>query len=135
MPNLPAFPLRPELQERLDLSGQEFLARFLSLGSKRNPSNLVVLSELAQVLTLLGRYQEGLEVDLKLAALSPQDELVHYNLACSYSLLSRHSEALDALERSIDLGYNDLAHLLQDEDLMALDSEPRFHELTKRLGG
>ena len=126
--------ISPEFEERLATSGQEFLADFLRRGSRRNPGNLVALSALAQVLTQLGRIREGLEADQRLAALAPKDAMVHYNLACSLCLLERNQEALDALEKSIDLGYDDLPHMLQDEDLMGLNEERRFQELAKRLG-
>lgn len=126
--------LSPELEERLDLTGQEFLVDYLRLGSDRNPDNLVALAELAEVLTKLGRIEEGLDADLRLAALAPDDPMVLYNLACSLCLVGRLGESLDALERSVDLGYDDLAHMLQDEDLMGLNEEQRFQALAKRMG-
>lgn len=133
MSELPSLSLTPELEERLSGTGQQFLADFLSLGSQRDPSNLLALSELAQVLTQLGRIREGLDADLKLALLAPKDPLVHYNLACSLCLSGKKEDSLDALERCIELGYKDLGHLLQDEDLMDLNEEPRFQALAKRL--
>jgi len=134
MPELPPLSLTPEFEDRLSGTGQQFLAEFLLLGSRRDPSNLLALSELAQVLTQLGRIREGLEADLKLAALAPDDAMVHYNLACSLCLIGNKQESLDALERSVELGYDDLEHLLQDEDLMDLNEEPRFQALADRLG-
>ncbi len=134
MSELPPIHLSPALEERLAGTGQQFLADFLGLCTQRNPGHLPALAELAQVLTQLGRIEEGLVADQKLAQLAPEDELVHYNLACSLCLLGRHDEALDALERSVELGYSDLDHLLRDEDLVALGEEPRFQKLIKRLG-
>ena len=43
--------------------------------------------------------------------------VVHYNLACSYSLLGSVNKALKSLGKAIDLGYNDISHLENDSDL------------------
>ena len=49
-------------RERLDRIGQEFLADILTRETVRRPENLVALSELAHVLTRIGRFEDGLEV-------------------------------------------------------------------------
>lgn len=52
--------------------------------------------------------------------------LVSYNLACSLALAGRKGPALDALKRSIQAGFRDLAHLERDRDLDPLRGEPLF---------
>lgn len=128
-------PLQPtaHTRRRVSLLGQEFLAGFLRAESERHPGNVAALAELGHALTRLGRFQEGLEIDLKLVRLDPLNPVVHYNLACSLALQARVDEALDALERSAALGYDDGAFLERDEDLAALRDEPRFRELVRRL--
>ncbi|MFO1488405.1 MAG: hypothetical protein U1F65_08000 [Verrucomicrobiota bacterium] len=79
--------------------------------------------------TQRGRYEEGLLVDEKLAALEPQNPLVFYNLACSYSLTRQLDRAAQALEQAIDFGYRDFKWLSKDPDLRNL----RAHELYKPL--
>jgi tetratricopeptide (TPR) repeat protein len=127
------FPLEPRTLERLDRSGQEFLAEFFSREAARHPENLEALAELAHVLTRLGRLREGLAVDEELARLAPENPTVHYNLACSLALLGDPERALGELERAIGLGYDDLPHLLDDPDLAALREDPRFREMVLRL--
>ena len=78
-------------------------------------------------------YEKGLQIDQQLAKMRPDDALVHYNLACSYSLLNRIGEALDELEKAVDLGYNDYIHLRSDSDLDKIRGEARFKALVKRL--
>jgi tetratricopeptide (TPR) repeat protein len=129
-----AFTVSPDLQERLDRIGLEFLADFLGRASARHPDQIETLLELATTLTRLGRLEEGLAADQRLVRLVPEDPTVHYNLACSLALLGRTESALDALERSFALGYRDGAHLSSDPDLGALRDEPRFHALLERLG-
>ena len=129
------FPIPRPLRERLDRLGQEFLADFLERATARHPENAEALAELAGVLTRLGRLEEGLAADEKLVGLVPENPTVHYNLACSLALLGRRDSALDALERAIQLGYDDSEHLLEDEDLASLRDQARFQELVIRLGG
>jgi tetratricopeptide (TPR) repeat protein len=133
MASHPPFELEPRTLERLEQSGQEFLAEFFSREAARHPENLDALAELAHVLTRLGRLEEGLAVDEELARLAPENPTVHYNLACSLALLREPERALEALERAVGLGYDDLPHLLDDADLASLRKEPRFRELVTRL--
>ena len=98
------------------------------------PGYVDALMLLGEACTRKGLYAEGLEVDRRLSALRPGDPIVHYNLACSYSLTRRKKEALESLERSIEFGYRDLAHLAKDSDLAYLHGDRSFHRLVQRLG-
>ena len=128
-----AFP-GPEIRPALDALGLEFLAGILEVEVGRNPGNLAALAELGHVYTRSLRFEKGLDVDLELVRRCPQDPTAHYNLACSLSLLGRTGPALDSLERSVELGYEDLEHLLADEDLAGVRGESRFQSLARRLG-
>lgn len=128
-----ALSLPPDLEERLERLGQEFLVEFLGRALARHPDNFAALSELATLLTRLGRLEEGLAADERLVRLAPGDPTVHYNLACSLALLARSEDALDALERAVALGYRDTGHLLEDEDLASLRSTRRFQALLATL--
>lgn len=125
--------LDPELRQRLDRIGLDFLADFFSAQVERQPQHVDSLIDLGHVLTRLGRYDDGLRIDRQLAALLPDEPTVHYNLACSLALTGRADEALAALERCVDLGYDDPDFLRGDEDLAALRDDPRFVELLERL--
>ena len=63
----------------------------------------------------------------------PEDSLVHYNLACSYSLLEKIDPALTSLKKAIDLGYKDFLYMHRDPDLENLRRDKRFQELFKEL--
>lgn len=128
-------PLRLDrgLRGRLDRLGKEFLADILARETGRRPRNVPALAELAHVLTRLGRFEDGLRIDRRLVELEPNNPTIHYNLACSLCLLERPDEALDALEIAAELGYDDPVHLLEDEDLASLRSDPRFVELVRKL--
>jgi Flp pilus assembly protein TadD len=128
-----ALSLPPELEERIERLGLEFLAEILGRSLALHPDRVDVLAEYATLLTRLGRLTEGLEADRRLVALAPEDPTVHYNLACSLALVGDGSAALDALERAVELGYRDAEHLLVDEDLAALRETPRFVRLVREL--
>lgn len=103
-----------------------------------DPTCLEALQLLAQIYTQIGECQKGLEMDLRLSRLLPQDAVVHYNLACSHSLLGQLDEAFTAIYKSIELGYDEIPHMLSDPDLKNLREDHRFmefqHYLELRLG-
>jgi Flp pilus assembly protein TadD len=121
------------LRDRLDGIGQQFLVDFYEVVTKRQPENLEVFAELAQAHTRLGEFESGLALDRHLTRLLPEDPTVRYNLACSLALTERTLESLETLELSINLGYDDAAYLLKDEDLRSLRELPRFQEIVRRL--
>ena len=121
------------LCERLDHLGQEFLVGFYQVVTERQPENLEALAELAQAHTRLGQWERGLELDRRLVRILPEDPTIRYNLSCSLALTDRTLESLEALEAAIALGYDDVEYLLRDPDMSALQNEPRFVELVRRL--
>jgi Flp pilus assembly protein TadD len=123
----------PDLAARLDRIGLEFLADVLEIEVARRPENDEALGDLGHVLTRLGRNARALEVDRELVRRNPQDETVHYNLACSLALVGEIDAALDALERACTLGYDDADHAESDEDLAPLREHARFQALLARL--
>ena len=98
----------------------------------RGCDNPDVLRRQAELLSCSGEYSSALDLDRTLAARYPEDRVVHYNLACSLSMTGHHCEALKALERAIELGYADFAHIEADSDLDPVRDLPGFHELMGR---
>lgn len=114
---------------------EEFEVDFWEGVIESDPEYMDALSILGMLYTRRGEYERGLETDLRLARLAPLSPIIHYNLACSYSLLSRVSDALDALRQAIELGFSDFDHLEQDEDLEAVRMDPRYLDLISPLTG
>jgi len=121
------------LENRAERRGLEFLADFYGRELTRKPGSLAVLTDLGHVLTSLGRYEEGLEIDRELAHRSPDDSNVLYNLACSLALTGHADEAFRTLDRAILHGYADADHLAEDGDLASLRADPRFAALLSAL--
>jgi predicted Zn-dependent protease len=111
--------------ERVELS-------FLEGVRRRCPGNRLILEALGELYTKVGRYDDGLKIDIELTRLCPRESMAWYNLACSYALVGRKDDAFDALSRAVELGYADPAWMCRDHDLESLRDDPRFKTLVKR---
>ena len=90
------------------------------------PRFVEALACLGDLYTKEGHYALGLGIDERLAALRPEDPVVIYNLACSYSLLNNIPAARGAMLRAIDLGYDEWEHMEKDADLANLLGDKEF---------
>ncbi|MBU6391189.1 MAG: tetratricopeptide repeat protein [Planctomycetes bacterium] len=113
--------------------GAEFTIWFFENIIEKNPNYVDCLMYLGNVYTANGMYEKGLMVDQKLSLLRPKDPMVHYNLACSYTLLKKIDAAFDALEKAIALGYKDVYHLEMDKDLTYLRKDIRYKKLIRKI--
>lgn len=102
---------------------------FIERVVQRDPKYVEAWQVLGDDYTRRGRVEEGLQVDERLAQLRPEDPLVHYNLACSYSMTEQFEQAVDSLERALNLGYRDFKWLARDPDLENL----RRHQLYRKI--
>lgn len=100
---------------------------------RRDPRYVEALQILGDDYTRRGRFREGLGIDERLARLRPDDSLVLYNLACSYSLTRQVDEALEALERALNHGYRDFKWLAEDPDLRNVRRHPRYQRIRAKL--
>ena len=103
--------------------------RFIEGVVRRAPEFIEALQILGDDYTRRGRFADGLKLDEQLARLRPDDALVHYNLACSYTLTGQFASASTALHRALDLGYRDFKWLAKDPDLATF----RKHSLYKKI--
>jgi len=106
---------------------------FLESLSLRCPQDVEILQALGNLYTKTGRYKDGLKVDLALSRLCSREPIVWYNLACSYALMARTDEALSALSRAVDMGYQDYRWMRADADLKSIRKDQRFKALLRRL--
>ncbi len=92
----------------------------------RAPDNIDVLRCQGELLSRRGKHVQALEVDRKLAQLLPHDDVVQYNLACSLARNNLPADAIAALRRAFEHGYDDFEHLELDADLAPLRSDPQY---------
>lgn len=109
----------------------EFELDFLGRVLQRDPLYADALKVHAHNLAAKGYADQALRADLQLARLRPNQPLVQYNLGCSYAVLGMIDHAFEALERAVELGYDDLYHLRRDPDLKPLRRDPRFARLLR----
>ena len=120
--------LTREQQRELDIK-----SGFMEGVVRRDPGYVEALQVLGDDYTKRGRYVAGLKVDEQLSHLRPDDPMVHYNLACSYSLTGNFNQAAAALGRALDLGFKDLKWLAKDPDLAALRDHPLYKNIRAKL--
>ena len=106
---------------------------FIEGVARRAPGFIEALQILGDDYTRRGRFADGLKLDEQLARLRPDDALVHYNLACSYSLTEQFAAAAAALNRALDLGYRDFKWLTKDPDLARFRKQPLYKKIRARI--
>ncbi len=85
---------------------------------------------LASTLARTGQDVDDAITHLRTAvALRPQDPNTLYNAACTYGVLSRKPEALEALKKAFENGYGNPTWAANDSDLDCLRDEPEFRRL------
>ncbi len=120
---------RRKRQDQLD-----FDIEFYDCVLGRNPHYLDVLRVQGELLSRRGLHEKALSVDRRLADLLPDDAFVWYNLACSLSQMGMSPEALAALRKAFEQGYDDLAHLAIDTDLDSLRDMRAFDDMLREFG-
>jgi tetratricopeptide (TPR) repeat protein len=123
--------LSPPIRKADQQTQLDFELDFFEGILSRNPDFVDALRVHGNNLTLKGAYGEGLRIDRRIVDLRPHDALAHYNLACSYSLLTKVEPAFRALRKAIEMGYRDFRYMREDRDLDAVREDPRFRQLLR----
>ena len=124
--------------ENQPLSGKDKLEldieiEFLSGLIERDPEYVEALQLLGDDFTKRGQFNEGLKIDEQLSRLLPEDAMVFYNLACSYSLTDRIDDSITALNKAVHLGYDDSKWMDTDPDLNKVRTDPRYQSIHQQL--
>ena len=99
----------------------------------RDSEYIEALQLLGDDYTKRGNFDDGLKIDERLAKLLPEDSMVFYNLACSYSLTNRINESLKALNKAVLFGYNDSKWMDTDPDLDNVRSDTQYQSIRQKL--
>lgn len=111
----------------------DFEIQFFEDLLKKKHDFVEALVALGDAYTKKGRFSDGLKIDLKLLKLRHEDPIVHYNLACDYSLLEKADISLRYLESSFKLGYDEFTFIEKDTDLDFIRKDPRYKKLILRF--
>ena len=77
-------------------------------------------------------YEEAIRITHEAIKIAPNDPLLHFNLACFYSLSYKTKEALYHLEEAIKKGYKDKVKIANEQDLENIRSTREFKEIHQR---
>jgi dienelactone hydrolase/Flp pilus assembly protein TadD len=80
-----------------------------------------------------GRYAEACVYLKRARLLLPKDPGVAYNLACAQARSGEKDLALKTLTESVELGFNDEAHLKKDPDLDSLREAEEYKKVIEKL--
>ncbi|MGE5082882.1 MAG: TPR end-of-group domain-containing protein, partial [Acidobacteriota bacterium] len=97
-----------------------------------NPGDSRALYLGAINLERIGEHEQAAEWAERALHLDPTHPVMLYNLACFHSVAGRVDEALDLIEKALDLGVLHRERYLTDSDLENARRDPRFHELMER---
>jgi serine/threonine protein kinase/Flp pilus assembly protein TadD len=98
-----------------------------------NPDDARALNLGAVALGRQGQKERGLEWARRSMAADPEDSGLLYNTACFFAVQGEHEEALDCLEKAVDLGFGLRGWIENDSDLASLREEPRFKAVLQKL--
>lgn len=108
--------------------------RAIELGEqilKINANDIDVISDLAYYYSRTGDRDRALALDARARRDAPDNMYVHYNSALINAGFARNDEALNALERAVDLGYQ--PDLLRSDPVLAVIREDgRFQRLVSQ---
>jgi TolB-like protein/Tfp pilus assembly protein PilF len=99
-----------------------------------NPDDVRAVYMAANGLAALGERERSRQWADRALAMRPNDSMLLYNLGCIYAMLGLTDEALDCLEKAIDLGLKQKGWLERDSNLAPLRPHPRFQVLLDRMG-
>jgi len=76
-----------------------------------------------------GRREDATREANLAVALRPNDAIVLYNLACTFCMMEKKPEALDAIRKAWNAGFKDSDWARRDPDLALLHGDPEFERL------
>lgn len=88
---------------------------------------------LAIAFAIVGEPDKAIEFAERSMAIDPDDPVLLYNVACTYSVLGKHDEAISCLERAVDKGFGHKEWLDHDPDLAPIRSNPRFQAIAQAM--
>ena len=95
------------------------------------PSNIHVWLALGWCRKRTGRIDLAIGALERAEEVSPEEAIVHYNLACYWSLLGKKQRSLAYLSRAISLDSNYRDLLVDEPDFDPIRSDPEFRALTE----
>jgi len=100
---------------------------------KLSPEDPELWYELGLTLAMMKKGAEARQVFGKVISLKADHVRAHYDLSCLDALEGKTDEAFANLNKAIDCGYRNLAHLEKDEDFKSVREDPRWKRILQRI--
>ncbi len=104
-------------------------AEALETHLKEVPDDARARMQLAVTFAALDRPEDAAREAQFAMMLRPNEPTVLYNAACTFCMLDKKAEALDALKKAWDAGFKDAVWARRDPDLAPLHDDPEFARL------
>jgi Flp pilus assembly protein TadD len=101
--------------------------------TQKDPKNGEAWFDLGYSLHATGQLDEAITAHAKAAEFPDYRAAALYNLGCAHALQGSADKAFEALNASVDSGFNQLQVLQDDPDLKSLREDPRYALLVARL--
>jgi tetratricopeptide (TPR) repeat protein len=98
-----------------------------------NPEDTRALILAATVNANLDRQERAVEFAERAIAVDRDDPMLLYNVACTFAVIGKGDEALDALEHAVEKGWGDRAWIEHDSDLDSIRESPRYKSLMQAM--
>ncbi len=99
--------------------------------AQANPDNISVWLALGWCYKRTGKLDRAIESLEEALIVAPQDALVHYNLACYWSLVENKKQALSYLARAFDLEDEYRSLVAGETDFDPIRDDPAFQALVR----
>jgi adenylate cyclase len=109
------------------------IMRILKLHVELYPENARALCVGSIAIIEAGDRKRSLHWAALALAINPRENVILYNVACTYSLLGEGERALECLAKAIRNGFCDEAWMTNDPDLASVRNLPHFQSLLKSL--
>jgi len=116
---------------KVEIRGNVLLRRVAALENhlKQVPEDARARILLAGDYASLHRLEDSMRETNLAMTLRANEASILYNAACNYCLLTKKSEALEALRKAWDAGFKDASWARRDPDLSLLHDDPEFNRL------
>ena len=113
-----------------ELERYEEGVEWLRQAADASPDNIHIWLALGWCYKRIGTIDMAIESLDRALAIDPSEAIIHYNLACYWSLARNPSQAIDCLARAIEIDgdYRDLVH--DEPDFDPIRNDPGFQALT-----
>lgn len=104
----------------------------LEQAASRKPGDIGVAIALGWCYKRTHRLAQAIDALERAARENPEDPLLHYNLACYWSLAANASKALDELAVALELEPDLISLIPEESDFAHLRGDPEFERLTSK---